>query len=77
MIRIDMNKAKNIAHNMRRTSREEEFKPLDDMIAKKIPDVSLEEVELERQKIRDKYKAMQEMIDSSKSVDDIKKALEE
>jgi hypothetical protein len=37
MITININKAKTIAHDVRRAARAEEFKPFDDAIAKQIP----------------------------------------
>ena len=75
MIKINLSKAKEISHNIRRAKREEEFKPLDDIISKKIPANNLDEVELERQKIRDKYEDIQNKIDSAKSPEELKKIL--
>ena len=59
MITININKAKVIAHNMRREARSVEFSPLDAVIAKQIPGTDVQQVEAERQTIRDKYAAMQ------------------
>lgn len=72
---IDIDKAKNIAHDMRRAAREEEFKPLDAVIMKQIPGVDAAQAEADRQAIRDKYAAMQADIDAAATPDEIKAAL--
>ena len=72
---IDVNKAKTIAHDMRRAAREEEFKPLDAVIMKQIPGVDAAQAEADRQAIRDKYAAMQADIDAAATPDEIKVAL--
>lgn len=72
MIRINLDKAKNIAHNMRRDARAVEFAPLD--IEATIP-AKAAQAEAARQVIRDKYAAMQASIDAAASVDEIKSAL--
>jgi hypothetical protein len=66
MIKVDINKAKNIAHNIRRQQRSKEFAPLDDLIAKQIP--GWEGAEVQRQAIRDKYATLQDDIDSAGDV---------
>lgn len=63
MIKVDINKAKDIAHNIRRQQRSKEFGPLDDLIAKQIP--GWEGAEVKRQVIRDKYAALQDDIDAA------------
>ena len=75
MITINIDKAKTIAHDIRRAARAEEFKPYDDAIAKQIPG-QMEGAEAARQAIRDKYAAMQTAIDAASTVDEIKVALE-
>lgn len=72
---IDVNKAKTIAHDMRRAKREEEFAPHDAIIMKQIPGVDAQEAEAARQAIRDKYAAMQAQIDAATTPDEIKAAL--
>lgn len=74
MIRINIDKAKAVAHDMRRAARAEEFKPYDDAIAKQIPG-QMDGAEAERQKIRDKYRLIQADIDAAQDVDGIKAAL--
>lgn len=75
MITINIDKAKTIAHVMRRAAREEEFKPHDEIIMKQIPGNSFEEAEAAREAIRVKYAAVQDAINASTSIDDIKSAL--
>ena len=75
MITINIDKAKTIAHDMRRAARAEEFKPYDEAIAKQIPGQS-EGAEAARQAIREKYAAMQTAIDAAQTLDAIKAALE-
>ena len=75
MITVNIDKAKAIAHDVRRASRAEEFKPLDEVIMKQIPNTDVQAVEVERQAIRDKYAAMQAAIDSAVAVDEIKAAM--
>jgi hypothetical protein len=72
---VDLDKAKDIAHDMRRASRAEEFKPFDDIIAKQIPGTDHVAAEASRQVIRDKYATIQGEIDAAVSPDEIKAAL--
>jgi hypothetical protein len=71
----DLDKCKAIGHDKRRAARAEEFAPLDEVIAKKIPGNDPAEVEAERQLVRDKYAAVQDQIDAATSPDEIKAAL--
>lgn len=75
MITINIGKAKTIAHDARRAARAEEFKPLDEVIVKQIPNTDVQAVEAARQAIRDKYAAMQTQIDAASTVDEIKAAM--
>ena len=75
MIVININKAKTLAHDMRRAARAEEFAPLDAAIMKQIPGTDVQAVEAERQAIRDKYATIQTNIDSATTPDEIKSAL--
>ena len=70
---IDLTKAKNIAHEVRREKRNAEFAPLD--IKATIPAVAAE-AEAERQAIRDKYAQIQADIDSAPSVEELKFVVE-
>ena len=73
---VDLDKAKSIGHDIRRTQRAEEFKPYDEVIAKQIPGVDAAEAEAARQAIRDKYAAVQDAVNAAKTPDAIKVALE-
>lgn len=75
MITINIDKAKAIGHDMRRAARAEEFKPLDEVIAKQIPGVDYVAAEADRQVVRDKYTTMQAEIEAATSADEIKSAL--
>jgi len=72
MITINVNKAKNIAHDIRRAKRSEEFAPLD--VQATIPSQA-SAAESARQVIRDKYAAMQTQINSASTPEEIKTAL--
>jgi hypothetical protein len=75
MITINMNKAKEIAHEQRRSARAEEFKPLDEVIMKQIPGVDAQAAEAARQAIRDKYATLQAQMDAATTVDELKNLL--
>ena len=72
---VDLDKAKEIGHDMRRAKRAEEFAPLDEVIAKQIPGKDAAEAEAARQAIRDKYTEVQANIDLAETPDEIKAAL--
>lgn len=74
-ITINIDKAKNIAHDMRRTARAEEFKPYDEVIARRIPGLAEEEAEAARQAIRAKYAVIQADIEAAQTPEEIKEAL--
>jgi len=75
MIVINIDKAKAIAHAIRRAARTAEFEPLDALIAKQIPGTDPVAAEAARQAIRDKYAALQTQIDAAATPDEIKAAL--
>jgi len=72
MITINIDKAKNIAHDIRRAKRAEEFAPLD--IKATIPSEAVA-AETARQAVRDKYAAMQADIDAAATPEEIKTTL--
>jgi hypothetical protein len=76
MIRVNVNKAKAVAHDMRRQARAAEFAPHDEVIAKRIPGTAEAEAEAARAAIRAKYAAIQEAINAATTPDEIKAALE-
>ncbi len=71
-ITINITKAKNIAHDARRTARSAEFAPLD--IKATIPSEATA-AEAARQAVRDKYTTMQNAIDAATTTDAIKAAM--
>jgi hypothetical protein len=72
MIKINLNKAKEIAHAKRRAVREIEFKPFDEIIAKQIPGKSANEAETARQVVRDYHANLQIEIDAAQTVAELK-----
>lgn len=75
MIRINLDKAKAIGHDIRRQERAKEFAPLDEIIMKQIPGKDYDEAEKQRQAIRDKYAVIQQQIDAASTPDEIKASL--
>ena len=73
---VDLDKAKDIGHDMRRAARTEAFAPFDEIIAKQIPGADALAAEASRQAIRDKYNEVQDAIDAAESSEEIKAALE-
>lgn len=69
MIKIDINKAKEISHDMRRNKRAELFKPLD--IEATVPSL-VANAEAQRQIIRDDFAIIQTEIDAAITVDELK-----
>jgi hypothetical protein len=72
VITINIDKAKTIAHDIRRAARSAEFAPLD--IKATIPSEATA-AEAARQVIRDKYATMQTAIDAASTTDEIKAAM--
>jgi hypothetical protein len=73
---VDLDKAKDIGHDIRRQQRAEEFKPYDEVIAKQIPGADAVEAEEARQQVRFKYALIQDAINVASTTDEIKAALE-
>lgn len=71
-ITVNITKAKDIAHDVRRAKRSEEFAPLD--IKATIPSEAVAAEEA-RVAVRAKYEAMQTAIDAATDVDGIKAAM--
>lgn len=72
MIVINIPKAKDIAHDMRRAERAKEFAPLD--IKATIPSEAVA-AEAARQEVREKYAVIQQNIDAAATPEEIKAAL--
>lgn len=77
MININLNKAKEVAHDKRRAVREVEFKPFDEVISKQIPGKSAEAAEASRQLVRDYHAAAQVSIDAAQTVEELKAKFDE
>jgi len=77
MIKINMERAKEIAHEKRRLARAEEFKPHDEVIMKQIPGVDFQEAETSRQAIREKYAVLQTQMDNAQTPEELKTLLPE
>jgi len=75
MITVNLDKAKDIAHTMRRSAREAEFAPHDAVIALRIPGANDAAAEAARLAIRKKYAAIQKDIDLASDVDKLKDAV--
>lgn len=73
MIVINIDKAKGVAHDIRRAKRTEEFAPLD--IKATIP-AKAEEAEAARQAVREKYAVIQQEIESAGAVEELKNIVE-
>jgi hypothetical protein len=71
MINININKAKEISHKIRREVRAKEFEPLDEVIMKRIPETDFDAIEAQRQHIRDKYAEVQDNIDQATSAEEL------
>jgi hypothetical protein len=78
MIPININKAKSIAHDKRRSKAQEMFAPFDKIIELNIPGQEEKRAEAEAQRaiIREKDSACQAAIDASTTTDQIKEALD-
>jgi len=74
MIKINLDKAKGIAHEKRRAARSAEFAPLD--IKATIPSEA-QAAEAARQAIREKYATMQAQMDAAQTADELKALLPE
>lgn len=74
-VAVDVEKARGIAHGIRRQRRLEELAPHDELMAKRIPGVDLEAVEAQRQAIRDRHAALQDAIDAAGTAEELRAAL--
>lgn len=73
MIKINIDKAKAVAHDLRRAARAEEFAPLD--IKATIPSEAAA-AEAARQAIREKYATVQTQIDAASGIAELKTIVE-
>lgn len=71
----DLTKARQLAHTMRRSQRDQEMAPFDTIIARQVPGDNLAAAETARAALRTKYAAIQTAIDAAPSPEAIKAAL--
>jgi hypothetical protein len=76
MIRINLDRAKLIAHDVRRAERAREFEPHDRVIALQIPGQDHNAAEAARAEIRARYDVFQQQIDDATSADELKAIIE-
>jgi len=67
----DLSASREIAHNLRREKRSEEFRPHDELMAVRIPGTDEEGVEASRQEIRDRYAVIEQQIDDCETVEEL------
>lgn len=75
MITVNIDKAKVIAHDVRRARRAQEFQPLDEQIARQIPGTDVAALETQRQEIRDRYAQIQGEIEAATTEEAVKAAI--
>lgn len=68
-VEVDIPKAREIAHALRRQMRADALRPLDEVIMKQIPGTDLQAAEAQRQAIRDNDAKVQAAIDYATSTD--------
>jgi hypothetical protein len=74
-IGLNLDKAKDIAHEARRAARAEEFKPYDEVIMKQIPGNDYTQAEAARQAIREKYATLQAQMNAAQTPEELKALL--
>ena len=74
-IGINLDKAKAIAHNLRRQQRAAEFAPLDMAIAIRVSGMDPDVIEKEREVVREKYALIQEVIETAETPEEVKAAI--
>lgn len=76
-VHINVERAKEKVHRLRRIAREEEFAPHDEIVMKQIPGKDAKKAEQERVKIRAKHAKIQDRIDACTSPDELKTIINE
>lgn len=74
-IEHNIDKCREIAHDIRRNQRAEEFEPLDKVISLQLPGMDMVATEAGRQLIRKKYAEIQKKINAAKTPEEIKTIL--
>jgi hypothetical protein len=75
LIKENLEKAKEIAHEKRRAARAKEFAPHDEVIMKQIPGNSHNAAEAARQAIREKYAVLQDEMDAAEDTQELRELL--
>jgi len=75
VIKIDMAKAKEFAHGIRKADRDKQMEPHDKVIMMQIPGMSIIEIEAKRQAIRDVNAVVQISIDNAQDEVELKAAI--
>lgn len=76
IIAVDVTKAKNLTHEMRRAKRAAEFAPHDEVISKQIPGTDFTVAETARATIRARYSTIQESIDACSTITSLKAVID-
>lgn len=76
MIKINLDKAKQITHEARREARAREFAPHDEIIMKQIPGVDHDQAEQARAAIRARYADMQTRVDQADNIETLKEIID-
>ena len=75
MIKIDVTKAKEVAHGIRKADRAKQMEPHDKAIMMQIPGTPIIEIEAKRQAIRDANAVVQTNIDNAQDEVELKAAI--
>lgn len=75
MIKIDVAKAKEVAHGIRKADRAKQMEPHDKAIMMQIPGTPIIEIEAKRQAIRDANAVVQTNIDNAQDEVELKAAI--
>lgn len=76
MIKINIDKAKQITHQARREARAREFAPHDEVIMKQIPGVDHDQAEQSRAEIRARYADMQTRVEQADNIETLKEIID-
>ena len=76
MIKINLDRAKQITHEARREARTREFAPHDEIIQKQIPGRDHDQAEQSRAEIRARYADMQTRVDQADNIETLKEIID-
>jgi hypothetical protein len=75
VIKIDLAKAKEVAHGIRKADRDKQMEPHDKAIMMQIPGTPIIEIEAKRQVVRDENAVVQTNIDNAQDEVELKAAI--